>query len=66
MCFDYEVITDNGKHARTTNGLNDDSSHIDNVLPNVALRASQQSTPTHLIYKVFYGNKDDAKARTKR
>ena len=50
MFFDYELIGDNGKHARTINVLNEDLSCINNVFPNVALRLLQQSTPAHLNY----------------
>ena len=50
MYFDYELIADNGKYARTINGLKEDLSCINNVFPNVALRLLQQSTPVHFNY----------------
>ena len=64
--IDYELIADNGKHARAMNDINEDSSCVNNVFLTVALRSLQQSKPTHLNYKAIYGNVDDAKARTKR
>ena len=57
--FDYELIADNGKCTRTKKNLNEDLSHVNNVFPNVALSLLQQSTPTYLNYKVFYGNVDN-------
>ena len=38
MNFNCELIADNGKHARTKNGLNEDLSHVNNVFLTVASR----------------------------
>ena len=37
MKFDYELITENGKHARATNALNEDSSCVNNIFLTIAL-----------------------------
>ena len=50
MNFDYELIADKGKHERAMNGINEDLSWINNVIPNVSSRLLQQSTPAHLNY----------------
>ena len=65
MNFDYELITDDGKHICARNALNEDSLCVNNFFLTVASCLLRQSKPSHLNYELIHGSMDNSKVRTK-